>query len=777
MKINYLLLIFLLISIGSASAQTYRSKQAFDIDRELSGKMKSGSLQDDAINLTNTSLEMLLMKDGYFTIGTNTGTSASLLDDKCQITFGHPYSLTSFPVFVIDGVEQNAKSFFANSTQQLTGNNNSITLIASDNGMFISTFNMSFTDAATIRLTTIVEFTDNTEHSIASGYLLDPALGRYGDGAFYLQENEITAKTLINSDMPSEFEIWEKSGIAKGLGIKIQSIENAPASIEIDNWLQMNNQSISETTELYDIAVKILNNERIVQNGEKYSYSIEIQLLEPDFGNAVFARWDAPSFLSIENNMPFPSHLKTYFEVHNTGSQTIDNLSFKLNGNEYINDIEATNMQAIEALSTGFISIPLTFDEIYEDEIIPVELSVLQNNEVIFSIKKNIFCPASPFSDEGLEVIIDSVYYAEDGTMQISFRVKNEETGQLIYDLKKTNLFFYTDGERYEPVLEKDTTGGLNQADIVFVLDVTGSMGGEINDVKNNVVEFADNLKENGIDYQLGMVTFLDEIENIYDFTKDEFYFKDIVGQQFAHGGGDGPENSLEGLMNATFFNFRPSANRIVVWITDAEYHYRTQYTLDDVIEGMLQNGITVHCVGSTNYQTGYYDQIIMNTGGNFYDINGNFRDILIDISKMQSSGKFIIKLPKQDPSPTEITVEIHYAGLGGKAIIPLSNKKVTTLVGNAQISCFPNPFITNTTIFVKNPDELSGSITIFDTKGMYIEKINIPAGEKTFEWQWNTNDKNTKSLPDGMYLVKLAMYNTDGSLKELNISKMLLTR
>ncbi len=77
--------------------------------------------------------------------------------------------------------------------------------------------------------------------------------------------------------------------------------------------------------------------------------------------------------------------------------------------------------------------------------------------------------------------------------------------------------------------LAKDTSGGTNKADIIFVLDVTGSMTNEINGVKENIVEFADSLSAQGIDFRLGMVTFLDEVENIPSINVK----KDGIGSLF----------------------------------------------------------------------------------------------------------------------------------------------------------------------------------------------------------------------------------------------------
>lgn len=776
---KYLLILLFTTFVFISEAQITSNKNQYDIDTNSTTNLKSGSLQDNALSCSNDMLEFLIMRDGYFTVGTNNGKDASTLDDKCQITYGHPYSLTSFPVFVFDGVKQNSQSFFANSNQQLIRNNNgSISLIVDANEMFICTFNMAFSgNGNAITLTNTIEITDNEQHTVASGFLFDAALGKNGDGCVYIDNNKVSSPLLIDTNVPEVVEVWEYGQNTKGLGVKLKDIDKQIASTQIGNWFQMSSFAGDDLQDLYDVAIKVLSEEQTLIKGQKYSCTLEMELLTPDFDSEVFVRWDAPSFLSIENNMLFPAIMKTYVELSNLSETYIDNISYQIVSNDFVDVLGNSETFSVDAQSTTFLPVSLEYFEIYESTVIPLEFNILQNEEVLFTLKRNVFCPAMPFSNEGIDVKIDSVYTANNGDIKIVFSALIEQTGQLIYNLRSSNLFFYVDGERYDTVLEKDTTGGVNQADIVFVLDVTGSMGNEIDEVKNRVVEFADNLEKNGIDYRLGMVTFLDEIESIFDFTSDVFQFKEYLTEQYAHGGGDGPENSLEALMNATFFDFRSSANRIVVWITDAEYHNRTQYTLNDVIEGMLANGIQVHCVGTTDFQTQYYDQLIMNTGGNFYDINGNFRDILLDISKMQSSGKYILTVSQPTTQPDEITVEVHYAGLGGSQKASLSNLKIASGIDETQLVCYPNPFTSNTTIRVENPLMLKAKIELYDYTGRCIETVSIPAGQRTFEWHWNTSNTVNRELSEGIYLLKLQLYSESGSIMQQNVEKLLLVR
>jgi len=60
----------------------------------------------------------------------------------------------------------------------------------------------------------------------------------------------------------------------------------------------------------------------------------------------------------------------------------------------------------------------------------------------------------------------------------------------------------------YFEVTPPETGGGVRLADIVFLIDVSGSMGGEIADVRNNVNNFANALAASNIDFRLGLVRF-----------------------------------------------------------------------------------------------------------------------------------------------------------------------------------------------------------------------------------------------------------------------------
>jgi von Willebrand factor type A domain len=118
------------------------------------------------------------------------------------------------------------------------------------------------------------------------------------------------------------------------------------------------------------------------------------------------------------------------------------------------------------------------------------------------------------------------------------------------------------------------------QADIVFVLDVTGSMQAQINGLRNGIGTFAGDLFRAKVDARFACLAFRDRFIGEPDellkfkgdtFTSDAAAFRDEVGRLRADGGGDDPETSYEAIASAAALpDFRKSAVRVLVLITDA---------------------------------------------------------------------------------------------------------------------------------------------------------------------------------------------------------------
>lgn len=133
--------------------------------------------------------------------------------------------------------------------------------------------------------------------------------------------------------------------------------------------------------------------------------------------------------------------------------------------------------------------------------------------------------------------------------------------------------------------------------DIIVCMDTTGSMSDEINEVKNNTNWFANQLKQKGFNFRLGLITYRDQNENngyyphsYGDLTADEKTFISWVSGLSAGGGGDWEESGV-GAMQLAIDMFdkygRVTAGKMIIVVTDAPFHWTEWYT-----------GVTVEAIG-----------------------------------------------------------------------------------------------------------------------------------------------------------------------------------
>ena len=113
-------------------------------------------------------------------------------------------------------------------------------------------------------------------------------------------------------------------------------------------------------------------------------------------------------------------------------------------------------------------------------------------------------------------------------------------------------------------------------ADVVFVIDDTGSMGSWIDQAKLDVGRITDSLRENVTDIRFGLVSYKDvpEIDVDADLTSDVSAFRLALGGLFASGGADGPEDPDAGLQLAANLSWRPDpVAKVMVLVGDAPAH------------------------------------------------------------------------------------------------------------------------------------------------------------------------------------------------------------
>ncbi len=201
--------------------------------------------------------------------------------------------------------------------------------------------------------------------------------------------------------------------------------------------------------------------------------------------------------------------------------------------------------------------------------------------------------------------------------------------------------------------------------DFVFVLDITGGMDSHIKAIRENIKSFATRLVSRGIDYRLGLVLFSDVIENFHQPTSDVYEFLSWFNGLRCVGGGFEPENALEGLNSASKLDFRPSANKVFVLISDAPYHESTDkskeaitaFTTETIVPFLKERSIRTFCIVPTMLRQ--YYKIAEGTRGSVFDLYSNFGKIL-DLYSTQLTNLFAITYRSDTPAiPDSINVAI----------------------------------------------------------------------------------------------------------------------
>ena len=144
--------------------------------------------------------------------------------------------------------------------------------------------------------------------------------------------------------------------------------------------------------------------------------------------------------------------------------------------------------------------------------------------------------------------------------------------------------------------------------DILFVLDTTGSMGEEIERLRNSIEIINLNISEisPAPDIRFGMVLYRD-IRDQYNtkvipLNDNLSEFQKQLSTVVSGGGGDGPENLQAALEDAlTKINWRKDGVRLAFIITDAPPHldYDQEYTYVNAVHDAKRKGVKLFSIGT----------------------------------------------------------------------------------------------------------------------------------------------------------------------------------
>ena len=183
--------------------------------------------------------------------------------------------------------------------------------------------------------------------------------------------------------------------------------------------------------------------------------------------------------------------------------------------------------------------------------------------------------------------------------------------------------------------LEVDVPGGVDgpvALDVLFLLDATGSMGDEIDQLKTSIDSVSERIDalETQPDVRFGMTLYRDEgdafVTSTYDFTGDLADFRSALADVTAGGGGDYPEALDEGLAEAlTVPAWRDptSTVQMVFLVADAPPHVERDVAqaYPDSARDAVNRGIKIFPVASSSSDDqaeGVFRQLAQSTGARF---------------------------------------------------------------------------------------------------------------------------------------------------------------
>ncbi|WP_348620267.1 stalk domain-containing protein [Paenibacillus polymyxa] len=189
-------------------------------------------------------------------------------------------------------------------------------------------------------------------------------------------------------------------------------------------------------------------------------------------------------------------------------------------------------------------------------------------------------------------------------------------------------------------ILKKISTTFSKSTDIVFVIDVTSSMTGTLDYVRQKVKGFVDSVPAGS---QFAVVAFRDinlkadkDLEFL-EFTTDKNKLKGNLNMLRPSAGGDLKESGLEAIQLAISKFPKNSNSKTIIFITDAPVHDKNtdlgkaRFSVDEINEQLQKNGVIFNAIVPANGPANKQMEKLVDTNkGALYDI----KDAKLNLAK-----------------------------------------------------------------------------------------------------------------------------------------------
>ena len=218
-----------------------------------------------------------------------------------------------------------------------------------------------------------------------------------------------------------------------------------------------------------------------------------------------------------------------------------------------------------------------------------------------------------------------------------------------IYGILQSGEFLFAEGLTNTVVATVEVTEIMKgTADIVFILDISGSMDDEISNVRKNIQNFAQAIADQGVSARFSAITYSD-YDDVPGDPREQtqiimnganYWFTDVDAYKAAIGritvcyGGDFEEVALDGLMHAYYnLDTRKDVRTFYILLTDATYKTTNHFGVGSMSEGIEildDAGINVSVIVPNEYAYNYSDLPTV-TGGISANIYSDFSQTLIN--------------------------------------------------------------------------------------------------------------------------------------------------
>jgi len=169
-------------------------------------------------------------------------------------------------------------------------------------------------------------------------------------------------------------------------------------------------------------------------------------------------------------------------------------------------------------------------------------------------------------------------------------------------------------------------------ADVIFVVDTSGSMSGKIDELYTEIGEFAFTLESQGYDGAFGIVTFVNTVNFPADDTlfHDPDEFTDVLSHlNGADGGFEHPRDAAYEAINAYFIPDPDTCQKVIIIITD-ETEEGSSHNNAELIALAFSIPETVHVylVSPSGHPV---EPVCVATGGQWFDIDSYTLDEVLD--------------------------------------------------------------------------------------------------------------------------------------------------